>query len=61
VTRGRLAGLRFNATDLDWEGGQGLLVVRGSGEALLLALTGRRVVLDELSGSGAAALRARLD
>jgi uncharacterized protein (TIGR03083 family) len=61
VPRGRLDGLRFIATDLDWEGGQGLLVVRGSGEALLLALTGRPVVLDELSGSGVAALRARID
>jgi uncharacterized protein (TIGR03083 family) len=59
VPRGRLTGLRFIATDLDWEGGQGM-TVRGSGEALLLALTGRPVVLDELSGSGVAVLRARL-
>jgi uncharacterized protein (TIGR03083 family) len=60
VRRGRLDGLRFLAEDLDWEGGQGLLTVRGSGEALMLALTGRPVVLDELSGSGVAALRARI-
>ncbi|WP_043515886.1 MULTISPECIES: maleylpyruvate isomerase family mycothiol-dependent enzyme [unclassified Actinoplanes] len=60
VARGRLDGLRFIATDLDWEGGQGLLTVRGAGEALMLAMTGRPVVLDELHGSGAAALRARL-
>ncbi|MFI1996594.1 maleylpyruvate isomerase family mycothiol-dependent enzyme [Actinoplanes sp. NPDC020271] len=60
VPRGRLDGLRFLAEDLDWEGGQGLLTVRGRGEALLLALTGRPVVLDELTGSGVAALRARI-
>lgn len=60
VPRGRLDGLRFLAQDLDWEGGEGLLTVRGQGEALLLALTGRPVVLDELTGSGVAALRARL-
>ncbi|WP_239164893.1 maleylpyruvate isomerase family mycothiol-dependent enzyme [Actinoplanes palleronii] len=59
VPRGRLDGLRFIATDLDWEGGQGL-TVRGTGEALLLALTGRPVVLAELEGSGVAVLRARL-
>ncbi|WP_436528138.1 maleylpyruvate isomerase family mycothiol-dependent enzyme [Actinoplanes sp. HUAS TT8] len=60
VPRGRLDGLRFLAEDLDWEGGQGLLTVRGRGEAVLLAVTGRPVVLDELTGSGVAALRARL-
>ncbi len=60
VPRGRLDGLRFVATDLDWVGGEGLLTVRGAGEALLLALTGRPAVLDELSGSGTAALHARL-
>ncbi|WP_203754865.1 maleylpyruvate isomerase family mycothiol-dependent enzyme [Actinoplanes cyaneus] len=60
VPRGRLDGLRFIAEDLDWVGGQGLLTVRGRGEALLLALTGRPVVLDELTGSGVAALRARI-
>ncbi|MFC3992733.1 maleylpyruvate isomerase family mycothiol-dependent enzyme [Actinoplanes siamensis] len=60
VPRGRLDGLRFIADDLEWAAGQGLLTVRGTGEALLLALTGRPVVLDELSGSGVAALRARI-
>lgn len=60
VPRGRLDGLRFLAEELDWEGGQGLLTVRGRGEALLLAVTGRPVVLDELSGSGVAALRTRI-
>ncbi len=60
VPRGRLDGLRFLAEDLDWEGGEGLLTVRGRGEALLLAVTGRPVALDELTGSGVAALRARI-
>ncbi|WP_164466119.1 maleylpyruvate isomerase family mycothiol-dependent enzyme [Actinoplanes teichomyceticus] len=59
VPRGRLEGLRFIATDVAWEHGWGL-TVRGTGEALLLALTGRPVVLDELDGSGVAALRARI-
>jgi hypothetical protein len=34
--------------------------VRGAGEAILLALTGRGVVLDELDGDGVAALKERL-
>lgn len=54
----RVAGLRLEATDLDWSAGTGELL-RGRGEALLLALSGRRVALDELEGPGAAVLRAR--
>lgn len=45
------AGLRFEATDLDWTCGSGP-VVRGTGEALALGLTGRSVVLAELAGDG---------
>ncbi|MEU5723510.1 maleylpyruvate isomerase family mycothiol-dependent enzyme [Micromonospora sp. NPDC047738] len=52
------AGLRFAATDLDWARGDGP-EVRGTVEALLLALTGRLVVLPELAGEGAEILRAR--
>ncbi|MFE9206546.1 maleylpyruvate isomerase family mycothiol-dependent enzyme [Micromonospora sp. NPDC007230] len=52
------AGLRFAATDLDWARGDGP-EVRGTAEALLLALTGRLVVLPELAGEGAEILRAR--
>jgi uncharacterized protein (TIGR03083 family) len=55
----RAAGLHLVATDVDWSHGQGP-EVRGTGEAILLALTGRPVVLDELSGDGVATLRGRL-
>ena len=55
----RAAGLRLAATDVEWSHGDGPEVT-GTGEAILLALTGRRVVLDELSGDGVATLRERL-
>lgn len=53
------AGLRFEATDQDWVWGVGP-VVQGTAEALLLALTGRTVVLPELRGDGVPVLRDRL-
>jgi uncharacterized protein (TIGR03083 family) len=55
----RAAGLRLVATDVAWSHGDGP-EVRGSGEAILLALTGRPVVLDELSGDGVATLHGRI-
>jgi uncharacterized protein (TIGR03083 family) len=55
----RLAGLRFEATDLDWQWGAGP-VLAGPAEALMMAMTGRRVVLGELDGPGVRALAARL-
>jgi len=55
----RTAGLRLVADDLDWSHGDGP-EVRGSGEAILLAATGRPVVLDELKGDGVDVLRARM-
>jgi uncharacterized protein (TIGR03083 family) len=55
----RASGLRLVATDVDWSYGEGL-DVRGTGEAILLALTGRSVVLDELTGDGVATLRDRI-
>ncbi|PSK62105.1 hypothetical protein B0E53_05995 [Micromonospora sp. MH33] len=58
VDRRRVAGLRFEATDLGWASGTGP-VVRGTGEAMLLTLTGRRVVLPELDGDGVAVLAGR--
>ncbi|MFG2057614.1 maleylpyruvate isomerase family mycothiol-dependent enzyme [Micromonospora sp. NPDC048930] len=58
IDRRWIAGLRFEATDLDWSAGAGPLV-RGPGEAVLLALTGRRVVLPELTGDGVAVLAGR--
>ena len=57
--RRRPAGLRFEATDVGWAWGDGPLV-RGAGEAVLLALAGRPVALAELDGDGVAVLRDRL-
>ena len=54
----RAKGLRFEATDVDWSWGTGP-VVRGPGEALLLAMLGRRAALADLSGEGMAAFTAR--
>ncbi|KAB1946420.1 hypothetical protein F8271_06880 [Micromonospora sp. ALFpr18c] len=59
VPRGLPTGLRFEATDLGWASGEGPTVA-GPAEPLLLALTGRPVALDELSGGGVATLRGRL-
>ncbi|MEV4763876.1 maleylpyruvate isomerase family mycothiol-dependent enzyme [Micromonospora chokoriensis] len=59
VRRGHTDGLRFEATDLGWASGEGR-VVRGAAEAVMLALTGRSVVLAELSGDGVPILRDRL-
>ncbi|MDQ1708701.1 MAG: hypothetical protein QOG49_86 [Frankiaceae bacterium] len=59
VPKSRVAGLRFEATDLDWSYGAGP-VVRGPAEAVLLAIAGRRVALDEVEGDGTAVLRGRL-
>jgi len=57
--KARTAGLRLVADDLDWSHGDGA-EVRGSGEAILLAATGRREVLDELKGEGVDTLRRRM-
>jgi uncharacterized protein (TIGR03083 family) len=54
-----LRGLRVVATDLDWEHGSGP-EVRGPGEALLVALAGRRQALAELDGPGLETLATRV-
>ena len=54
----RAAGLRLEATDVDWSHGEGP-GVRGSAEAILLALAGRGIALDELEGDGLTILRSR--
>ena len=56
--RRRIAGLRVVATDLGWAAGDGPSV-EGPGEAVLMAMAGRRGVVDELSGPGASTLRER--
>jgi uncharacterized protein (TIGR03083 family) len=55
----RLAGLHFEATDLDWSWGSGP-ALRGPAEALVMAMTGRAVALGELDGPGVPILRNRL-
>ncbi len=59
VPSSRTAGLRFDATDLGWTSGAGATVV-GPGEAIMLAVTGRTVALDDLTGDGVTVLRTRL-
>ncbi len=58
--RKRLGRVCLSATDHPWSIGEGP-VVEGPIRAHLMLVTGRDVVLPELSGPGADALRARLD
>lgn len=55
----RIRGLRLHATDIDWTHGEGP-EVSGTGEALLMAMTGRAAVVDELGGPGKPVLAGRL-
>jgi len=59
VPQSRTKGLRFEATDLDWSAGNGP-VVSGTGEAIMMAVTGRAAALADLTGDGVAALTPRL-
>ncbi|MDT4961635.1 MAG: hypothetical protein QOF87_1282 [Pseudonocardiales bacterium] len=54
----RVAGVTLKATDTDFSVGTGPLV-QGPAMALLLAASGRKSALDELSGPGVATLRER--
>lgn len=54
----RARGVRLVATDVDWAFGKGA-EVRGSGEALLMAMAGRAAALDDLDGPGKAKLAQR--
>jgi hypothetical protein len=54
----RIAGLTLRATDTEWSTGSGP-TVEGPAQQLLLAVAGRRVALDRLSGDGLATMRAR--
>lgn len=57
----RLArGLRLTPTDLDWSHGKGPELT-GPAEAVLMAITGRRSAIGELSGPGRQVLARRLD
>lgn len=55
----RIRGLRLQATDVDWQHGSGP-EVKGTGEALLMAMTGRQVALKELTGPGQATMAQRM-
>lgn len=55
----RIAGLRLTATDIHWITGDGDEVT-GPAEALILAMSGRDIVIPELEGPGVAILAARL-
>jgi uncharacterized protein (TIGR03083 family) len=57
-TKDRIANLTLRATDADWTHGSGPLV-EGPALSLLLAATGRKVALDDLTGDGVGTLRSR--
>lgn len=54
-----IRGVKVVATDLDWSAGAGP-VARGSSEAVLMVMGGRRGVAGELTGPGADRLAQRL-
>lgn len=56
----RIRGLGLRANDIDWAHGQGPEVT-GPGEALLMAMSGRRPAVADLAGPGLDTLAARLD
>jgi uncharacterized protein (TIGR03083 family) len=56
--KNRIAGLRLDATDADWSNGDGP-VVSGPILSLVLAMTGRKAVVSDLTGDGVDALAGR--
>jgi uncharacterized protein (TIGR03083 family) len=56
--KNRIEGVALRATDTDWESGTGP-TARGPILALVLAMTGRKAALDDLTGEGVARLRGR--
>jgi len=57
-TKRRIEGLTLRATDADWSHGSGP-EVSGPIMLLVMAMTGRKAVLDDLTGQGVATLRGR--
>jgi uncharacterized protein (TIGR03083 family) len=55
----RAAGFTFRATDADWTAGSGPEVA-GPALSIVLAITGRKPALDDLSGAGLDTLRSRM-
>jgi uncharacterized protein (TIGR03083 family) len=58
-SRSRAAGLHLRALDVGWSHGDGPAVF-GPGEAIVMALAGRSVALEDLEGEGKAALAERM-
>lgn len=56
--KNRIAGVTLRATDTDWSHGSGPEVT-GPLLSLVMAMTGRKVALDDLRGQGLEVLRAR--
>lgn len=54
----RIEGVTLVATDVEWRHGSGP-EVRGPAIALVMAMTGRKAALDDLTGDGVAVLRGR--
>jgi uncharacterized protein (TIGR03083 family) len=54
----RIAGVTLRATDVPWQHGTGPELA-GPAIALVMAMTGRTVALDDLTGEGVAVLRSR--
>jgi len=59
LPRGRLDGLRLQASDHAWSSGSGT-PVRGTSEALVMSLTGHPALLVDLAGAGVPTLRQRV-
>jgi uncharacterized protein (TIGR03083 family) len=59
VPRGRLDGLTLRATDQEWSWGSGAEVT-GPSEAIAMAVSGRQVALEDLTGPGLQVLRSRV-
>jgi uncharacterized protein (TIGR03083 family) len=57
-TKRRIDGLTLTATDTTWTHGSGPTVT-GPAIALLMAMTGRKTALDDLTGDGTTILRSR--
>jgi hypothetical protein len=57
-SKNRVAGLTLRASDADWSHGTGP-EVSGPILSLVMAMTGRKAAIDDLSGEGVATLRSR--
>jgi len=57
AARSGIDGVRFEATDIDWNSGTDGVLVRGTADALIKAMSGRTGALDELEGDGVEVLR----